>query len=50
MQGTEKKQLSTQIPYESPSMKIVELKNELGILQASQGGGGMPGGQPAEPF
>ena len=37
-------------PYESPTVDTVELSIETGILDGSPGGGGMPGGQPSEPF
>ena len=37
--------------YERPRMTVVELQHHAMLLNGSNGnGGGMPGGQPGEPF
>ena len=37
--------------YEKPVMQVFELKQQPQLLAGSDGnGGGMPGGEPAEPF
>ena len=37
--------------YEKPSMRVYKLQQRQQLLQNSGGnGGGMPGGQPAQPF
>ena len=44
------KRMTTKRNYEKPTTKVVELR-QTGILMYSDGnGGGMPGGQPGQPF
>lgn len=43
--------MTTKRNYEKPSMKVYELKQQPQLLAGSDGnGGGMPGGQPGQPF